>query len=373
MVRLPLPQMIRGLSLLTVSALLAGCSSMSGNMANSSGMSYFERGNYLAAGEQFQRALASDPDNPDYMANLARVRLTAGDAMGAEQLYRQALTVAPSHQPAYHGLAELMVTQNRGQEATAMLNTWSSSQPHNPEPQIELAWLHRELGNHQESGQALQKALQINPGNSTALAHLGQHYQDIGQPEMAVTMYQQSLRSDWNQPDIHARLADASQTAGASTAMGATAMGRGMHPGEMPRQQMAFGMPNGQVPFGAPGGQPGMRTAMSPFPQNAGGWNVAAGPGTGTPGSGWQPTPTPWVVTSGPAPAGASAMIPQAGQIIMEGDAGMSMPGTAPIPMVPGTTQPAPATASPTPDPAFSAVTPGATTTAATVSLVEPF
>ena len=64
MVSLPLPQIIRGLSLLTVSALLAGCSSMGGNMANSSGMGYFERGNYMAAGEQFQRALASDPDNP---------------------------------------------------------------------------------------------------------------------------------------------------------------------------------------------------------------------------------------------------------------------------------------------------------------------
>lgn len=359
MVSLPLPQIIRGLSLLTVSALLAGCSSMGGNMANSSGMGYFERGNYMAAGEQFQRALASDPDNPDYMANLARVRMTAGDAPGAEQLYRQALTVQPSHQPAYHGLAELMLAQNRGQEATAMLSTWASSQPYNPEPQIELAWLQRELGNHRESGNALQKALQINPGNSTALAHLGQHYQDIGQPEMAVTMYQQSLRSDWNQPDIHARLSGASQSAGASTAMGATAMGRGMHPGEIPRQQMAFGMPNGAGQFGPAAGQPGPRSAMLPFPQGA--------------GSGWQPSPTPWVVTSGPAPTNASAMLPQNGQIIMNGDVGTMMPGTVTMPMTPGTPQPAPATASPVPDPAFSSVTTGATTTASTVSLVEPF
>ncbi|MFO0533336.1 MAG: tetratricopeptide repeat protein [Planctomyces sp.] len=359
MVSLPLPQIIRGLSLLTVSALLAGCSSMGGNMANSSGMSYFERGNYMAAGEQFQRALASDPDNPDYMANLARVRMTAGDAMGAEQLYRQALTVQPSHQPAYHGLAELMVAQNRGQEATAMLSTWASSQPYNAEPQIELAWLQRELGNHQESGQALQKALQINPGNSTALAHLGQHYHDIGQPEMAVTMYQQSLRSDWNQPDIHARLANASQSAGASTAMGATAMGRGMHPGEIPRQQMAFGMPNGAGQFGPAAGPPGSRSAMLPFPQGS--------------GSGWQPSPTPWVVTSGPAPTNASAMMPQNGQIIMNGDAGTMLPGTVTMPMTPGTPQPAPATASPVPDPAFSSMPGGAPTTAATVSLVEPF
>jgi hypothetical protein len=66
-------------------------------------------------------------------------------------------------------------------------------------------------------------------------------------------------------------------------------------------------------------------------------------------------------------------MLPQNGQIIMNGDVGTMMPGTVTMPMTPGTPQPAPATASPVPDPAFSSVTTGATTTASTVSLVEPF
>jgi len=66
-------------------------------------------------------------------------------------------------------------------------------------------------------------------------------------------------------------------------------------------------------------------------------------------------------------------MMPQNGQIIMNGDAGTMLPGTVTMPMTPGTPQPAPATASPVPDPAFSSMPGGAATTAATVSLVEPF
>ncbi len=35
---------------------LSGCASMSGNMANSSGMGYYEKGNYAAASREFQMA-----------------------------------------------------------------------------------------------------------------------------------------------------------------------------------------------------------------------------------------------------------------------------------------------------------------------------
>lgn len=241
---------------------------------NSSGQNYYEQGNYVAAASEFQQAMMSNPSNPDYMANLAKTKWKMGDVGGAEQLYRQALTVSPSHQPSYHGMAELMLAQGRGQEATAMLGTWAATQPYVAESHIEMAWLQRELGQHDSAAQSLQKALQVNPGHSTALAHLGQYYQDTGNPQQAVAMYQQSLNGDWNQPEVHSRLAAVAQSSGGNNPMAATAMARGVHPYQVPRQQTVFGPPNQGAQFAqlqmqqqmqmAQRGGPGMTAANYP-------------------------------------------------------------------------------------------------------------
>ncbi len=109
-----------------------------------------------------------------------------------------------------------MLAQRRTDEAASMLQTWASIDQYSPEPYVEMAWLQREMGQPQAAHQTLQRALQINPSHSTALAHMGQLYQDMGQSQEAVAMYQQSLQSDWNQPDVHSRMAAAAQGAGAS-------------------------------------------------------------------------------------------------------------------------------------------------------------
>ena len=88
-----------------------------------------------------------------------------------------------------------MVAQGRGHEASQMLNSWAATQPYVAESHVELAWLQGEMGDKQGATQSLQRALQVNPNHSTALAHLGQYYQEQGQSNQAVAMYQQSLAS----------------------------------------------------------------------------------------------------------------------------------------------------------------------------------
>lgn len=222
----------------------AGCTTMNGYATNSSGMGYYEQGNYTAAAKEFQQAMLANPANPDYVANFAKARLKLGDSQGAEQLYRQALTMAPSHQPSYHGLAETMVAQGRSEEAASLLTTWAGTQPYVAESHVELAWLQREMGQTDAAAESLQRALQVNPAHPTALAHLGQYYEENGRPDQAVAVYQRSLQSDWNQPEVHSRIAAASQNAGPASPMSATAMARGVHPYSVPRQQTAFGPPS---------------------------------------------------------------------------------------------------------------------------------
>ncbi len=357
-------------------------------MANSSGMGYYEKGNYAAASREFQMALMNEPNNPDYLANFAKSRQKMGDVAGAEQYFRQALTVAPDHQPSYHGLAEVMLTQGRGQEAQAMLSTWAGTQPYSPDAHVELAWLQHEMGNTQGAAQSLQQALQINPNHSAALAHMGQFYEEMGRPDQAVAMYQNSLRTDWNQPDVHSRLAAVSQQAGASSPMSATAMARGVHPYSVARQPSLMGPPSagsqmaqmqiqqnqlaaGMMPYG---------TAMSPMPNSMPMNSMPPGMMSGyyspsvmsaTPSmmpsqmasvnsmnSGW--------TASSPMPASPAQTASFDNSFPVPNGSGMTYPMETIIQSPAGST-PSTATKSPTPDPTFSSTS----TPVSTISLSQ--
>ncbi|MFN0195239.1 MAG: tetratricopeptide repeat protein [Planctomycetaceae bacterium] len=186
--------------------MLSGCSRSTGYLMNQSGTAYFERGQYAFARGDFERAVADQPDNADYIHNLAAAKKKQGDLAGAEQAYRRALWVDPSHQPSYHSLAQLYVEQNRDGEALALVQEWTDIEPFSAEPHVETAWLQREMGNPAAAEQALQQALRVDPKHPKALAHLGQVYQDSGQSERAALLYQQSLAQRWYQPEVQSRL-----------------------------------------------------------------------------------------------------------------------------------------------------------------------
>ena len=186
---------------------LAGCNPMSAFLMNRTGLAYYDSGDYTAASKEFHRAVADHPDNPDYIYNLASAVRKQGQIAQAEQLYRQALELDPGHQPAYHGLARLMVDSGRGIEAAELLGVWATAEAWRPEPHIEMAWLSRESGDMAVAERPLLNALRASPSHPVVTAHLGQLYQDTGQGDRATAMYQRSLFSDWYQPEVRSRLA----------------------------------------------------------------------------------------------------------------------------------------------------------------------
>jgi Tfp pilus assembly protein PilF len=203
---------------------LCGCNRMSGHINNQTGMVHYQQGNWTAARYDFHRAVIDDPHNPNYLHNLASAIRKQGDFAGAERVYRQSIAVDPSHQPSYHGLASLLTEQGRQPEAMDLLVAWVDTQPYLAAPHIELARLQRDSGDPAGAEQSLRKALELQPGHPIALAQLGQVYQQTGQYDRAVAMYQRSLDSHWAQPEVHSRLAQLAPAVQAQTAQRYAAM-----------------------------------------------------------------------------------------------------------------------------------------------------
>ena len=184
-----------------------GCCAANGYMVNRSGMKQYARGHYALARHRFAKAVASDPGNPDYRHNLAMALQKQGDLAGSEKILRHNLTMNAMHQPTYHSLAQLMISQGRAPEAQELLTAWVATQPYVPEANIEMAWLQRETGDLAGAEQSLQQALKANPTNAIALSHMGQLYQTAGRQDEAVAYYQRSLAAHWDQPEVQSRLA----------------------------------------------------------------------------------------------------------------------------------------------------------------------
>ena len=185
----------------------SGCCATNGWVMNRSGMRQYARGHYAQARHRFARAIAHDPCNPDYRHNLAMALQKQGDMAASERILRYNLTIDAMHQPTYHSLAQLLITEGRGPEAEELVAGWVATQPYVPESNIEMAWVQRESGDTAAAEQSLQNALRADPTHPIALAHLGQLYHGTGRADMAAAYYQRSLASNWDQPEVQSRLA----------------------------------------------------------------------------------------------------------------------------------------------------------------------
>jgi Tfp pilus assembly protein PilF len=271
-------QTLRYLGVVSVCSLplaLSGCGATSGWVMNNSGMGYYQQGQYAMARHEFAQAVAAAPWNADYRHNLAMALKQMGDVTTAERVLRHNLTVNVMHQPTYHSLAQLLNEQGRQGEALELVQTWSETQPYLAAAHIELAWLQREMGNLPDAERELRQALQVEPQNPIALAHLGSLYQDMGETHYAAQLYQRSLAVNWNQPQVQTRLAALAPAAGMQPAMNPASLAQlsyGMNPMPYGRPVSPYGV--NVPPYGMPA--PGMPGYGAPAYGPAAGMQIAA-------------------------------------------------------------------------------------------------
>lgn len=113
---------------------LTGCqwTLISGKMPKACGCS--NRRTILVALQKFQQAVQTDPANPDSYYNMAAtyhkmadLHHQKTDLQQAEAYYHQCLDRDPNDQDCYRGLAVLLVSEQRQQDAQKLLEGWAES------------------------------------------------------------------------------------------------------------------------------------------------------------------------------------------------------------------------------------------------------
>lgn len=202
---------IAGILWVAVAASLCGCSPVNGWAMNQRGKSLYKQGQYQAARAEFERALMDRPYSADYAYNVAASMDQMGDHEAAEKMYRHALTLDPSHQPSYHGMAAMLVEDGRTEDANDLISTWAATQPYSSDATIELGWLKGETGDIEGANREFQKALQENPRNTRALKQMARANRKAGLPGEAAASYARALYMDPDLPEAKDELAQLEQ------------------------------------------------------------------------------------------------------------------------------------------------------------------
>ena len=217
----PKSSALRPATLAAVASALLGFTGCTSQALNSEGVRLYQLGNYQQAAEQFQRAIAANPNQATSYYNLAASLHKTGKLAGrpddlaqAERLYNQCLEYDANHAECYRGLAVLLTETGRPDAAYRLLEGWAARSPQLADPRIELARLLEENNNAEQASSRLVEALAIDPHNSRALTALGRLRENAGDRAQALANYQRSLAINRFQPEITTRVA-ALQAAGA--------------------------------------------------------------------------------------------------------------------------------------------------------------
>jgi eukaryotic-like serine/threonine-protein kinase len=152
----------------------------------------------LRARNAARRALRLDPSLPDaHVAYASYLETFDWDWVGAEDAYRQAIELAPSHATAYHWNAMLLTRLGRHPEAIENIEAASRLDPKNPLLRVAAANVHYYAGNYPQAAEGAREALTIDPSSVLARIQLGLALSFGGEHALAI----HELQRAWNEAD----------------------------------------------------------------------------------------------------------------------------------------------------------------------------
>ncbi len=169
------------------------------------GYSYFKDAQELAKQNKLSEAIAAmnkalgrDPDNSGYLTYRASLQEQSGDTTAAEQGYKNALSLAPDNAEAALGLGQLLLEQNRPQEALQTLDTLAKKTL-SPELLLRRARLQAQYGQHPKAIADFKAFLARNPDTPDVLRQLAASamaIKDYALAQQTLETYLQTLPED---------------------------------------------------------------------------------------------------------------------------------------------------------------------------------
>ena len=143
-----------------------------------------------------ERALASDPQNPDVHVTLGRVRLRTGRPDDAIAEFNRALSLQPNNADAVVGLADAYQAVGRLPEAEATYKQAIALQPQYWSVHNQLGVFYLRNGRYPESAALFEKVIQLVPDNQRGYNNLGAAYQQMGRYDDAIGVISRALEQE---------------------------------------------------------------------------------------------------------------------------------------------------------------------------------
>lgn len=203
------------------------------------GAAYADEGNVSAAADDYQRAIALNPDYTSAIINLGNVLQHEGHDSEAADLYKRAISIDPRDPDIWVDLGDVYLQLSLNQEAENAYARAIALKPNDVDAMIDLgAALQRsgkysaatqayqraiatdpnqapaycdlgavllQQGNKQAAREQLMKAIEHNDAYAPAYLDLGVLYEQTGERDLAIEMYRKALQL---QPDYQHALAN---------------------------------------------------------------------------------------------------------------------------------------------------------------------
>ncbi len=160
------------------------------------GLKHSAKGQHALAIEQFERALAANPEDPRTLFALGNTARALGLSRPAEEFYRRVLCLEPERLEAIVNLANLLRAQAQFAAAEALLKPALAGSPNAPELWLTLGSTYREMGDATRAADHYREAIARRPHYAAALGNLADLLADDGQHDAAMALYDRALKAE---------------------------------------------------------------------------------------------------------------------------------------------------------------------------------
>jgi Tfp pilus assembly protein PilF len=167
------------------------------------GMAYLAKHDLESAKRQFQQLLAQDSQLPTVWLGLGQVHAQSGEPNDAELALRRSIRFAPRMTVARLDLVDLLVSQERFEEAIAQCEMASELEPGAHQPHLKLADIYARQKRYDESLEQFQRARRLAPFVYSPAASLAIACYQHGNETKAKSLLGEAVAMDSDDPVPH--------------------------------------------------------------------------------------------------------------------------------------------------------------------------